>query len=207
MTSRKVSSGIWCEGCRKAERSSCTLTTALMGWWGIPWGPMYTIGALIRNYQADESFADINADLLIDTADELILRGDADEAERALEASLQLRDSAAARQLLLQIHGERLTEKTSREVDEGAGQKELALDAPMPDARLSPGEFVSPSSEAVHLRAAPDESAAVVGPMGGLGTILSRPRGGWVEIRAEQGAIGWAPAHALDEPNTSPIAQ
>jgi len=26
-----------------------TLLTLLVGWWGIPWGPIYTIGSLITN--------------------------------------------------------------------------------------------------------------------------------------------------------------
>lgn len=27
----------------------CTLVTLLLGWWGIPWGPIYSIAALITN--------------------------------------------------------------------------------------------------------------------------------------------------------------
>lgn len=27
-----------------------TLLSLLFGWWGIPWGPIYTIGALITNF-------------------------------------------------------------------------------------------------------------------------------------------------------------
>jgi hypothetical protein len=26
-----------------------TILSALLGWWGIPWGPIYTIGALVTN--------------------------------------------------------------------------------------------------------------------------------------------------------------
>lgn len=28
---------------------SYTLISALLGWWGFPWGPIYTIGALFNN--------------------------------------------------------------------------------------------------------------------------------------------------------------
>lgn len=28
-----------------------TLLTALFGWWGIPWGPIYSIGAFITNFR------------------------------------------------------------------------------------------------------------------------------------------------------------
>lgn len=27
----------------------CTLVSLLFGWWGIPWGPIYTIGAIVTN--------------------------------------------------------------------------------------------------------------------------------------------------------------
>jgi hypothetical protein len=27
-----------------------TLITLLLGWWGIPWGPIYTIGSFITNF-------------------------------------------------------------------------------------------------------------------------------------------------------------
>ena len=27
-----------------------TLQSVLLGWWGIPWGPIYTIGALVTNF-------------------------------------------------------------------------------------------------------------------------------------------------------------
>lgn len=27
-----------------------TLLSLVMGWWGIPWGPIYTIGSLITNF-------------------------------------------------------------------------------------------------------------------------------------------------------------
>ncbi len=27
-----------------------TLISLLLGWWGIPWGPIYTIGSLITNF-------------------------------------------------------------------------------------------------------------------------------------------------------------
>ncbi|KWX77093.1 hypothetical protein [Paenibacillus jilunlii] len=28
-----------------------TLISVLFGWWGIPWGPIYTIGALVTNFK------------------------------------------------------------------------------------------------------------------------------------------------------------
>ncbi|RYD83221.1 MAG: hypothetical protein EOP53_01465 [Sphingobacteriales bacterium] len=43
-----------------------TLISALFGWWGIPWGPIYTIGAFITNFSGgkdvtQEVIASLNA--------------------------------------------------------------------------------------------------------------------------------------------------
>jgi hypothetical protein len=32
-----------------SQRNRAMTTTALLGWWGIPWGPIYSIGALASN--------------------------------------------------------------------------------------------------------------------------------------------------------------
>ena len=38
-----------------------TLLTLVLGWWGIPWGPIYTIGAL---YQNSTGGKDVTAEVL-----------------------------------------------------------------------------------------------------------------------------------------------
>jgi len=35
-----------------------TLTSLLVGWWGIPWGPIYTIGSLITNLKGGKDVTD-----------------------------------------------------------------------------------------------------------------------------------------------------
>lgn len=44
-----------------------TLLSLLFGWWGIPWGPIYTIGSLITNFRGGkdvtlEVIAAVNAE-------------------------------------------------------------------------------------------------------------------------------------------------
>lgn len=39
----------------------CTIVTLLLGWWGIPWGPIYSIGALITNLGGGK---DVTAEVL-----------------------------------------------------------------------------------------------------------------------------------------------
>jgi hypothetical protein len=38
-----------------------TLLSAILGWWGIPWGPIYTIGSLYTNLSGGK---DVTADIL-----------------------------------------------------------------------------------------------------------------------------------------------
>ena len=38
-----------------------TLLTLLVGWWGIPWGPIYTIGSLYKNLRGG---TDVTAEIL-----------------------------------------------------------------------------------------------------------------------------------------------
>lgn len=38
-----------------------TLITLVFGWWGIPWGPIYTIGSLYRNFTGGK---DVTAEII-----------------------------------------------------------------------------------------------------------------------------------------------
>ncbi|MDI9308650.1 MAG: hypothetical protein QM535_00430 [Limnohabitans sp.] len=35
-----------------------TILTLLLGWWGIPWGPIYTIGAMFTNFSGGKDVTD-----------------------------------------------------------------------------------------------------------------------------------------------------
>jgi hypothetical protein len=37
------------KGSAVAKGLGCTATSLLLGWWGIPWGPIYTISAVVKN--------------------------------------------------------------------------------------------------------------------------------------------------------------
>jgi hypothetical protein len=43
---------------RISKGMSFTLLSILFGWWGIPWGPIYTVGALIKNLGGGEDITD-----------------------------------------------------------------------------------------------------------------------------------------------------
>ncbi|MBS1511225.1 MAG: hypothetical protein JST86_10310 [Bacteroidetes bacterium] len=38
------------DGNRLTKGLPFTLISVLLGWWGIPWGPIYTIGSLVKNF-------------------------------------------------------------------------------------------------------------------------------------------------------------
>src|SRR4051794_13881621 len=63
-TSKRAAAGIWCHSCRSALRWQYGLISLLFGWWGFPWGPLYTPGALIRSFAGGQQPREENAELL-----------------------------------------------------------------------------------------------------------------------------------------------
>lgn len=49
MTTRRPVQGIFCASCAKKEGLKSSVITLFTGWWGAPWGPIYSIGSIISN--------------------------------------------------------------------------------------------------------------------------------------------------------------
>jgi hypothetical protein len=49
LTIRNPIQGIFCSSCARKTAFKGSLISALAGWWGFPWGPIYTIGSIIKN--------------------------------------------------------------------------------------------------------------------------------------------------------------
>ena len=49
MTYRHVYQGVFCSKCGAKKAYKAALLTWLFGWWGFPWGPVYSVQALHRN--------------------------------------------------------------------------------------------------------------------------------------------------------------
>lgn len=47
----------------KASHWKYTIISLLFGWWGIPWGPIYTISALVNNFKGGK---DVTAEVIFD---------------------------------------------------------------------------------------------------------------------------------------------
>jgi len=63
-TRRSPVQGIFCPACAERSAFRASAVTWLLGWWGIPWGPLYSIGALLTNLFGGEKQPLINARIL-----------------------------------------------------------------------------------------------------------------------------------------------
>ena len=64
VTHKNASQGIYCATCAAKEALKCSAITWFFGWWGFPWGPLYSIPALFRNLLGGEQPIEQNANIL-----------------------------------------------------------------------------------------------------------------------------------------------
>ena len=102
---RPGSSGIFCSSCRRKEGIKWSLLTGLLGWWGFPWGPIFSVQSIVRNLKGGAQNTQVNAELLKSTGQTLADRGETTEAIQALEQSAKLRDDPEVEQLLGRVRG------------------------------------------------------------------------------------------------------
>jgi hypothetical protein len=63
VTTRSVIQGIFCSACAEKKVLKASMVTWTLGWWGIPWGPIYSIQALWTNMLGGKRPALANARL------------------------------------------------------------------------------------------------------------------------------------------------
>lgn len=63
-TRRDGVQGIYCKKCAEKVCFKATAHTWLLGWWGFPWGPIYTLSALFTNLVGGKRPATVNARVL-----------------------------------------------------------------------------------------------------------------------------------------------
>jgi hypothetical protein len=90
VTQRRGTSGVWCSRCRAIESWKWTALSCAMGWWGFPWGPIYTVAAIVTNAKGGDQPKSQNAAVLRLVAFLLSSAGRLGEARQAVEASLRL---------------------------------------------------------------------------------------------------------------------
>ena len=89
VTFRRGDRGLFCSSCRREKMTTAKLLTLLLGWWGIPWGPIYTLGVLFNSGEGVID-AKLNADYLRYLGAYFVRVGNMLEARRAIQSSLNL---------------------------------------------------------------------------------------------------------------------
>lgn len=193
MTFRRGSGGVYCSSCRKKEGVKWTLVSAVMGWWGFPWGPIYTLQAIGRNSSGGYQDSELNGELLQAVAVELIERGDKPGAIEALEESLRLHDDGNARQFLWSLQGEEVS------ASEEASTEGVATASPATPS-FAPGALVRAIAASLDLYSQPDpdSSASPVGTLGGQTAVVTRAHRGWVELQVPGGTGGWVSERSVE---------
>lgn len=64
VTIRSPIQGVFCPTCAERKAFQGTIVTWLMGWWGLPWGVLYSIATIFHNLFGGSKPNDINARLL-----------------------------------------------------------------------------------------------------------------------------------------------
>jgi hypothetical protein len=68
LTRRTAIQGVLCSGCAEKRALHATVITWVLGWWGLPWGFIYSIHAIISNLSGGERPVTINARLAVHQA-------------------------------------------------------------------------------------------------------------------------------------------
>lgn len=64
MTLRSPVQGIFCRACAEKKAYRASAVTWVLGWWGFPWGPIYSVHAIITNMLGGKRPPEVNARLV-----------------------------------------------------------------------------------------------------------------------------------------------
>lgn len=82
--------GIYCRKCAEKQSLKATLFTWALGWWGIPFGPIFALHALLINMFGGKRPADVNARILAHQAWYFAASGRMDIAQAIAKQALRL---------------------------------------------------------------------------------------------------------------------
>ena len=119
LTFRRAFSGTWCAKHRRQYQSLATLITAGVGWFGIPFGFIYTPGSLFKLVRGGVQPAEINAKLLISIANHKLRQNDPRGALKCFEESLKFREDETALSNIKLIRETTLAGKTEEKKRDG----------------------------------------------------------------------------------------
>ncbi len=103
ITIRRSWSGVFCWRHRIQRLIGAGLITALAGWWGIPWGLIYTPLNLFKLASGGEIPEDENVELLARVAVHKVNTGEPEEAIKTFREGLRIKEDERTRNSLLQL--------------------------------------------------------------------------------------------------------
>jgi hypothetical protein len=110
MSFRRAFKGVYCAACARKRALMASAISGIAGWWGIPWGPIWTVPAIVRNASGGIQPAQVRDDFAWRNTLVFIAQGDKTRAYRTarmLRGSKNANIAHAARELSdrLQIEG------------------------------------------------------------------------------------------------------
>jgi hypothetical protein len=114
LTSVKPTAGVYCSACASKQALRSTLVTAAFGWWGLPWGPIYTLMYGIKNAFGGERDSELEEQLLWQNTVAFVERGNFDLAasiSNKLKTAKDPKISVATRKLHAALEAEGKTIK------------------------------------------------------------------------------------------------
>ncbi len=109
---RRGKSGLYCSKCRKKKMNVAKLVSFFFGWWGIPFGIFYTLGALLAPGDGMVD-AKLNADYLKWLGGHFIHTGRLIDAQRAIRSSLAFKHDPELAAAASALFGDNLVSKNS----------------------------------------------------------------------------------------------
>jgi hypothetical protein len=103
VTLRSVRQGIFCSKCAEKEVYKASTVTWILGWWGFPWGPIYSIHAIFMNLLGGKNLYEVNARLAARQALFFLNQGQIELAKSVSHEAWVLSTKAADRELTKNI--------------------------------------------------------------------------------------------------------
>jgi hypothetical protein len=198
MSFKRASVGIFCSTCRSSERWRYFAISALLGWWGIPWGIFWTLEALAKNAAGGKLPEEENAALLASLGQAFVDDGDFAGAREAWDASLRMKNDPQVERALLMLNaGGRGTSVTAT----SQGVARLIGEHSGTSTEIRPGDVVQ-VVRASAMRVLPDVTSSVLtSPQLGKTFVVLSKRAGWTQVRFAAGQSGWLTDSDLAKPN------
>lgn len=172
MSFKRAKVGIFCADCRSSERWKYIGVSALLGWWGIPFGLFWTLESLAKNAGGGEQPREQNAALLVALGQEMLADGNRVGAREAWTASLAVKNEPVVERALLGLDASASPATTQ--------------------SRVRPGDVVLVAGSGV-VRSVPDGAAPRVAVATGTRNVVLSSRDGWTQLRLADGQVGWVP--------------